>query len=192
MSQLSADATAILEQLKKLQRPVVELLRPGHSVGVISQKLAACGLEPSRELEELWSWRNGTLVAEGTILDDLHFFPGFYLMSLEDSVEQYSIMRDDARWSSCWLPIFANGGGDFYATVLGRSQEEAAPVVGFVLGADEQDEEYRSIGSMFRTLRDCYEQGVFWLTDDGYLEMDDLKYVAIARIHNPGNSIWFT
>jgi class 3 adenylate cyclase len=37
-------------------------------------------------------------VTPGTSLDDVHLFPGFYFLSLEDSISNFLAFRDDDRW----------------------------------------------------------------------------------------------
>ena len=39
-------------------------------------------------------------------------------MSLEESIQTYQELRKTSTWNQCWFPIFANGGGDFYAMNL--------------------------------------------------------------------------
>lgn len=40
------------------------------------------------------------------------------MLSLSDAVANYRSFVADPRWAHGWLPIFANGGGDFYVIDL--------------------------------------------------------------------------
>jgi hypothetical protein len=140
-------------------------------------------------LIELYTWRNGTKIPEGTILDDVQLIPGFHFLSLEDGIAGYLAMKDDHRWNKNWFPIFANGGGDFYAIDLSSSDTEA-PLIGFILGELDQYIEYQSIAMMLQTFLECCEKGVVFVTEEGYLEIKDDLHAQIAAINNPDVSLW--
>jgi hypothetical protein len=65
-----------------------------------------------------------------------------------------------------WLPLFANGGGDFYAADLAGDPIEP-PIIGFILGEHEHPIEY-------------------------YLEADDKRHAELARHHKPSLPIFVT
>lgn len=190
MPDLSSKAEAILAYLRDRNRPVVKFLRDGIPASSIHSRLAAGGFVSPVVLSQLWGWRNGTEVKQGIPLDDVHFFPGFYFMSCEASIDHFMAIRVSQSWSSTWLPIFTNGAGDYYAIELGQKLEGVHPIVGFIRGEIEHPVEYQSLDAMFSTLLDCYEQGAFWVTDEGYLEMDDQKHAEIARRNNPEVGLW--
>jgi len=106
-------------------------------------------------------------------------------------VTHYNAFRDDDRWHQNWFPIFANGGGDFYAVVCKNVRTEESPVLGFLLGEEEHPVEYSGVTSMMNTIAECFEQGVFYQTSEGYLEADDMFQIKIAQKYNPDVSIWF-
>jgi hypothetical protein len=166
---------------------VVERLQPGLELDQIDTRLANAGLGPSAEVGGLYSWRNGTRVEPGTTLDSVQFFPGFWLLSLDDVVSNYLAFRDDSRWSSGWLPIFANGGGDFYAVDL---EQRPSPVIGFMVDSESHPVEYESLAHMLDTLAECFAEGAFFVDDQGNLEMDDSRHAQIARRNNPGVPLW--
>lgn len=145
------------------------------------------GLDTPADLEDLYSWRNGTRVEAGSDLDSVQFFPGFYLLSLDDALENYEGFRRDSRWDSAWLPVFANGGGDFYAV---NTAEGSGPIIGFIIDQSEHPVEYEGLGAMLETLADCFTEGVCFVDDRGYLEMDDRRHAAIARRHNANLTLW--
>ena len=181
----------LLGFLDEMERPVTECFQLGKEREYISQELNRAGLKniPS-ELLDIYEWRNGTRIKEGTILDDLHFFPGFYFMSLEDAMEQFFIVRTDPRWNKAWFPVFANGGGDFYILDLSQSDAESAPVIGFILNETEHPIEYQSLSAMIDTFVDCFEQGAAFVSSDACLELEDMWHARIARKHNPEVELW--
>jgi cell wall assembly regulator SMI1 len=182
---------AILRHLERLDRSqLLARLQPGIPSADVRHALSRLGLAGSDDLLGLYEWHNGTRVPEGTALDDVHFFPGFYFLALDDATTNFLAFRDDGRWSSTWLPIFSNGGGDFYAVDCGTHSETLGAVIGFMVDQIEQPVEYESLRSMMATLADCFEQGVFFVDRRGYLEMDYARHAEIARRHNPRLPIW--
>lgn len=140
--------------------------------------MADCGLSSAEELEALYGWHDGSEASRASSLDDLHVFPGFYFLSLDDAVANYLAFVDDARWASGWFPLFANGGGDFY--VLETTGNDGGSVRHFRIDEREHPIEFESLGAMLRTLAEAFEQGVFYVDDHGCLEMDDLKFALLA------------
>lgn len=191
METLQDALNKILEWLAEHDRPVVALLQDGIDAQEVKAASEGLPLRLPQELVALYGWRNGTRSAEGDILDDLHFMPGYYLLSLEESLTHYRAFKDDERWKPNWFPILANGGGDFYAVGCTTGAEERAPVIGFLLDEPEQPIEYASVTSMMLTIAQCYEAGAYFLSEDGYLEVDDEAVVPIGRKFNPDVPIWF-
>jgi len=185
---LQISLEAILGALAQMGRPVVRFLRQGLDPKTTTHRLAGLGLSAPRDLLTLYGWHDGTLVHEGNSLDDTHFWPGFYFFSLEDAARQYEAMREDPRWRESWFPIFANGGGDFYAIETGH--KDNGSIRGFLLGESDHPIEYESLGSMMKTLRACFETQTFFLGREGHLEMDDARHAEIAREFNPTLEVW--
>lgn len=180
----------ILSFMQKWHLSVAGLLNAGLSEKEIEERFKKVGLIPTKELVELYRWHDGTPVEEGTMLDDVQFIPGFHFLCLDDAINNYQAMKDDRRWCRAWFPIFANGGGDFYAADLGQSDGYSAGVIGFILGEKEQETEYQSLTTMLLTFRDGFQNGSVFKAEEGYLEMDDDKYAEIARKNNPELEFW--
>ena len=174
------------ESIVQLRRPVVEKLRPGLQPATVEASLGRLQVALPHELIHLYCWRDGTDVHEGSLLDDLHFFPGYYLMSLEHALTSFELFRNDPKWNHNWFPVFASGGGDFYAVIC---QEEcgarSAPVVGFLLGEPDHEIEYENLTTMLSCLRVCFEQEIFFVTAEGFLEADSDRQFEVDRSVNP-------
>lgn len=189
MDALIAPLTDIEKAFETLKRNVLlEALRPGIDADRVRSLLGEFRLPVSSHLEELYAWHDGTGTTGVASLDDIHFFPGFYFLSLEDAVANYRAFVSDPRWMPGWLPIFANGGGDFYVTDL--SGEPAGVVRHFRIEESEHPVEFLTIGSMLTTIAAGFEQTVFFVDGNGYLEMNDLDYAAVAARLNPGVPWW--
>lgn len=189
MNDLAGLLSQIDAALTRLDRQrLLQALRPGLSGDELQELLDSVGLAPNAELEALYGWRDGTSTEDVTAAGDIHLFPGFYLLSLEDAVANYRAFVSDVRWSSGWLPIFANGGGDFYVVNLGSENQGA--VRHFRIDESEHPIEFSSIGDMLRTLLQAFERGIFFVDGSGYLEMDDLAFGLLAAELNPHIGWW--
>jgi cell wall assembly regulator SMI1 len=178
----------IRSYLERLDRhEVLARLLPGLRPDDIQRRLTDVGLGVPPDLVDLYAWRNGTRVEPGADLDSVHFFPGFWLLSLDDALTNYVAFRDDPRWAPSWLPVFSNGGGDFYAV---NAREAPFHVIGFLIDQPDQPVEYESLAHMAQTLAECFQAGAFFVDDRGYLEMDDQRYAEIARRNNPNVPLW--
>lgn len=188
---LAHSLECILDHFRRLGRKVLlARLSPGHSLSHTDGRLAELGLAGSGELTKLYAWRDGTAVSPGVPIDDVHFLPGYYFLSLEDAIANWLAFRDDDRWNPAWLPIFASGGGDFYAVDCSAGDQAVSPVVGFLLDEPEHPVEYESVTAMMATIADCFREGAFFVDRDGCLDMEDEEHAQIAAKHNPGLSIW--
>ena len=178
----------IEKSLQQLDHPCVDHLNPGLSSQKIQELFEEIPLQPNQDLHVLYAWRNGSKDSEGITLGELAFFPGFYLMSLEESVQTYLELIETDTWDQSWFPIFASGGGDFYAMIL--APEAQGKILGFYVFEEEAQVEYLSLKSMLATLKTCYEQGIIFRNEQGYLDMDYRKHAEVAHEINPDVKIW--
>ena len=178
----------IEESIQQLNHPCVDHLNPGITSLKIQELFEEIPLQPNQDLHALYAWRNGSKDSEGVTLGEQAFFPGFYLMSLEESIQTYQELRKTSTWNQCWFPIFASGGGDFYAMNL--APEAQGQIHGVYVYEEEPQVEYRSLKSMLTTFKVCYEQGVIFRNEQGYLEMDYRKHAEIAHEMNPDVKMW--
>jgi len=187
MTDLTEALSLIETGLERLGRSaLLRALRPGLRRDEVDRLLKAAGMPIGSAVEALYGWRDGTQTA-GVTLDDIQMFPGFYLLSVEDAITNYRAFVVDPRWSPGWLPLFANGGGDFYLVDMGEPSEV---VRHFRIEEAEHPIEFRSLAGMVDTLAAAFDRGVFFVDGDGYLEMDDLRFASVAAELNPGVSWW--
>lgn len=181
--------TTIEAALQRLGRGIlIQSLRSGISIKTLRSQLTAAELSSSAELESLYGWRNGTSAEIDASLDDVHIFPGFYLLSIEEAIANYHSFVADSRWTPGWLPIFGNGGGDFY--VYDMNSPPAHPVRHFRIEEAEHPVEFGSLEAMMTTLAEAFQRGVFFVDSNSYLEMDDLAFGELAAELNPEIDWW--
>ena len=178
----------IEKSLQQLDHPCVEYLNSGISSQQIQELFEEIPLQSTQDLRSLYSWRNGSKDCEGITLGELAFFPGFYLMSLEESIQTYLELRARNVWDKSWFLIFASGGGDFYAMNL--APEVQGEMIGYYIYEEEPQIEYQSLESLLITFKACYKQGIIFRNERGYLDMDYRKYAEIAHEINPDVKIW--
>ena len=188
MGNISQLLNEIEKSLQQLDYPCVDHLNSGLSSQKTQELFEEIPLQPTQDLRALYTWRNGSKDSEGITLGELAFFPGFYLMSLEESIQTYQKLRKTSTWNQSWFPIFASGGGDFYAMNL--APESQGQIHGVYVYEEEPQVEYRSLKSMLTTFKVCYEQGVIFRNEQGYLEMDYRKHAEIAHEMNPDVKMW--
>jgi hypothetical protein len=175
--------------MKRLKRPVIDFLQEGICKDMIASKLEGLPFVFSQELLALYMWRNGTRITEGVTGGEVCFFPGFYLLAIDDAITEYrSLMNlkddpriiDDLKWKKAWYPVFSNAGGNFYAVELGTSPIQESPVVVcFIYEPPLGLVKYASLKHMMLTLLECYKTGVIFVDSKGFLDMD---YDAIKSI----------
>ena len=173
---------------QQLDHSCLDHLNPGISSQQIQELFEEIPLQSTQDLRALYTWRNGSKDCEGITLGELAFFPGFYLMSLEESIQTYQELRKTSTWNQCWFPIFASGGGDFYAMIL--APEAQGHILGFYVYEEEPQVEYQSLESMLQTFKVCYKQAIIFRNEQGYLDMDYRKHAEIAHEINPDLKIW--
>lgn len=178
----------IEKSLQQLDHSCLDHLNPGLSSQKIQELFEEIPLQPNQDLHALYAWRNGSKDSDGITLGELAFFPGFYLMSLEESIQTYLELKETDDWEKSWFPIFASGGGDFYAMIL--APEAQGKILGFYVFEEGDQVEYLSLKSMLATLKTCYEQGIIFRNEQGYLDMDYRKHAEVAHEINPDVKMW--
>ncbi len=187
MRDLTDNLALIEAALQRLgQAVLLELLLPGIDRHVLDEVIARPHLAAVPELADLYEWRNGTRVPHGTKLEDIEFFPGFYLLSVQDAVANYDALASGPRWEDGWLPVFANGGGDFYVSDCSMN----GAIRHFRFEESEHPVEFSSLGAMVNTLVEAFDQGVIDVGTDGHLDMDFRVFYDLAETHNPDVESW--
>lgn len=179
----------IINWLLNNDRKVISFLEEGMQEKKIKSLLDSEELACPNEILELYKICGGTTIKEGMVLDYMHFFPGFYLLQFEMALRLHKNFKDDARWNKNWLPIFANGGGDFFVVDCSKKFAESK-VIGFMLGYTDHEVEYLSVVKMLETIATCYKKGAYYLTEDLHLEINGKEEAFIANNINPNLSRW--
>lgn len=174
----------IKNNLEKLNRPSAKLLQKGIDRNEIEKKVNSLDLVLPSEFYTFFSLIDGINEKEKVKLGEIDFFPGYYLMSLNECISNYNLFKNDERWKKSWFPIFANGGGDFYCIVCPNTPAEKAPIVDYLLEEDDHIIVHSSLYNMLKTILDCYNEKVYYIDQEGYLEVDYDKELEIQIRNN--------
>lgn len=180
----------VVAHLQRLGRSVPSLLQTPLSGAELQVWAAKFPFTLTREIEVIYSWRNGTRALEDDLLESLYLFPGFYLLSIEEAYQTYLERKDAPQWRKGWFPLFADGAGDFYILPCGRKKADSSVVIGLLHGEPEQIAEYESLTAMAATLEAAFARGAFYIDQDDSMEVDDDMYGRIAHKFNPGIPEW--
>jgi cell wall assembly regulator SMI1 len=178
----------IVRHLTRLGRRTPKLLNPGLSREAIARATAKLPFALPPEVVALYEAFDGTRTDTKALLRDMWLFPGYILLSLEDAVEAYRLMRRARGWKPSWFPVFADDAGSYYAVACEKSAR-ARGVVGFLHGEPDPEVEYGSLETMLATIAACLAKGAFYSKGKDF-EIDDVKHAAIARLLNPGVPFW--
>lgn len=176
--------------LRKHNHAVSKHLQAGLTIDNVVNALRENDLPVSDEVVSLYTWRNGIDIENIESLDDIHFIPGFYILNFDDALAFHNELRSLEDWKRHWLPILANGGGDFFAVDLEQGDCKSSQIIAFVRGYPEQEPEYESLLSMINTFLDCVEKNIVFVDDEGYLDMDDDAHILVAKANNPSIDCW--
>ncbi len=185
---MHADLEKTLDQifghLQKLRRPIAEKRRSGLDPAIIAGKFSSLDLQAPDELIRLYGICDGTETNQGDLLDEIYFFPAYYWMRLAEAEKTYRTLLGHSDWNADWFPIFANGGGDFYAVICSETSSDFGGVVGFLRGETDHLVEFENVATMFLTIEQSYADKAFFVAE-GYLEADYSKMLAIAKAAQP-------
>lgn len=154
---------ALLAQLQRLQRPVVDWINPG----ITPDQVAALGPLP-QDVETWFSLHNGIAHHPGQELWDVNVIPGYSPHGLAEAVAHRKVAFPDPVLWQMWLPLLHDHSDGFYAAVW--SDSASAPVVMEYLVGFDTAVAFASISDMLDAAVDCYVQGVFFVNAEGGLD----------------------
>ncbi len=181
------DAAALQDALERIQRWHHEHatgmnaeLGAGIPATEVADALSGLPLEPTREVEILWSWRNGEQSVHPLIW--YHDF-----LSAEEAAKSYRSLKRNpwVGWDPDYLPIFEFQ-GEWFAVYCGKQRRQAGPVVHLFL-EDEPRLVATNLTTFLSTMAEAFDTGAFaWDTQAEGIVDDVVAVEAIHRRRNPG------
>jgi hypothetical protein len=217
MSSIRELCTEIVRAQSKLGMPVAENLLPGLSERRILSLTKNLPFALPRSAVELYKWSAGMDPNAG-IGDD--FLPGYGMDSLTEMVAMYRGLSADSDYPRFavgkrrWFPLLRSGGTDFYGICCERTPTADGEIVYDDNEGPHRDcitpppVAYLSLETMLRTTLCCFETGVYYLNEDGQLDVgiasyytsgprqgqlkdvDVTAYKQVGRQFNPGLVYW--
>ena len=74
---------------------------------------------------------------------------------------------------------------EFTNVLIKDTREKLSPVIYFYAEDGETEIAYSSLTNMMLTIAECYETGAYYLSEDGFVEQDEVNVNKIFRKYNP-------
>ncbi|GAA1767604.1 hypothetical protein [Luedemannella helvata] len=169
---LTVELERLVANLRRLDRSVVDLLRPGVPRELV---LLTAGLTEVPESVAMWfGWCNGVEARPGQLQDEVNIIPAYNPLSVEEAVYAKASYEGDAALGELFLPLLTTASGDIYAAVWDRNVNEAR-VAGVLVG-EPTEVEFSSIEQMVMVFNACFDNGSFFVGAENRLIMDPEGY----------------
>jgi hypothetical protein len=156
----------------------------GLPLEMIEEKLAQLPFRVSEEVYELYQWRNGNPYCG--------VFVYHRLLELDEALE-VSQGINDAYWlevrtedgdPTYLLPVF-DFDGEYFAVPGSDTLTQTTPI--FHIGCDDGSVSlaFTSLTNMMLAIAECYQTGVYSVTDGYVTVTDETRFGEIRRKHNP-------
>jgi hypothetical protein len=185
MTDLTNALNRILAWLEKHSPRSASGLQSGLSSEEIEKRLNILPFCLSQEVRELYLWRNGGMYVS--------VFGYLWLMNLDGACEMSEFINDEyvvelrekEKEPQYLFPIF-DFDGEYFAMQGSESITAASPI--FHLGKfHEVSFAFINLTGMMLALAECYETGVYAVTEDDRIEViDEIEFGRIRQKYNPG------
>lgn len=196
MTVLTESLEQILSWLERNNSSFASALQPGLTYSEIQDRVEYLPFDLPEEVYELYQWRNGTRNGKER---SSSFFPAFTFNSLEQSLDHYDELMRFANelgegnwldpstiWHPNWFPIFSfEGQGHYYFVICSEKTKKTSPILNFSIEDSESYTDYTSLTNMMLTIVECYETGVYYVSDYGDLAMDEERKEVMRQKYNP-------
>ena len=177
----------VIETLGKIEKwlqlncpSVASFPYPGLTNGQIEELTKNLPFKLPKEVQELYTWKNGTRHGDG-------FFPFHVFYSLEESLGfNHNIVDywDEAQSMSLHSLVLFSENKSFFFTVGSCEEKESSPIWVMHMG-DEPVICFQSLASLLLMMAECYKTGAYYIDSKGYLEEDTIKSSLIFSKYNP-------
>lgn len=184
MSDLTSALNRIISWLEE-HSPISALgFQPGLLLNEIDAKLSALPFFVSQEVYELYSWRNGD-ESYGSV------FGYLWMLTLERACEFSEFvngenlleMREENE-PKYLLPLF-DFDGEYFAVQGGEVLTDLSPIF-HVSDCGDLTPAFINLTKMMMAIAECYETGVYEVTEHGLEVVDETRFGEIRCKYNPG------
>ncbi len=152
--------------------------------------------EMPKDVIQLFKWKNG-IKPENNVdaIGSVSLFPlGIFLSFDEIIYIQKEMAGKELGWERTKLPLFEDGGGEYFLIDCDNSKSSFGRIIYFSHGAVDFNRMisiYDSLYSLFQTIFECNKSGAFnYTTEKGILDFDSTKKNQISSKLNPLSDYW--
>ena len=189
----------IIEKQRKMGYHFPTIVRPPAKREQINAIEKQLDLEFNDELIELYSFADGTTIDEVTPSGKTGLIPIHNFLNLRDSVSYYQrgfepdeFFRNSEsgyRPGDKLFPFLEDGAGNCYWVDLNGTENQGRLYWTNTFG-DQPDYLYNSLTTLFQVIDECYQQDIFTLDNDGYLDCDYERFGQVSKKYNPDIDYW--
>jgi hypothetical protein len=192
---IGPELDVLLAALTRADAPLTTWLATGVSRADIATRVGSLPLRLADEIHDYFAWRNGLRTTRDA---DYELFPGFTMLSLEETLADHRGLIDTANqvaqqagvpasslWDERWFPLFRDAGGDYHVTLADAHPASTAPI--YAVTREDPGSAYwayDTLTSLIQTVADCFQAGAFKAVGE-IVEEDRPRAAAIVRAHNP-------
>lgn len=171
--------------LKRLELPVADWIGSGLQESEVKAKVEALGLDCPDGLIKLYTCANGVPYDEDQILPFCRMIESHYFAPLEQAINNYKIFIESKHWDNNWLPILENGMGDFYCVICDRKDNFFGSILCYIHGEPNNYIQFSSIENLLQVTNFCFDEGTYFLGEDGFLDSNLERVSDVAMAFNP-------
>lgn len=112
------------------------------------------------------------------------FLPGYRLMQADEVIAQYEQEFAGTEWEMC-IPFLTDYASSYYAYAVA---DEGECIV--LISEDGVETLHASVDDFWDTVIAFYDEGVYFLDEDGYLSYDFEKEGEVGQKYNPEVGYW--
>lgn len=175
------------------------ILRPSATHEQIERTEKELGIKFNDELVELYSFAEGTTLDEVTPCGKTGLIPIHSFLNLQDAISYYQRgfepdeffrnLDSGYRPGNKLFPFLEDGAGNCYWVDLNESENHGRLYWTNTFG-DQPDYLFNSLTALFQVIDECYEQDIFTLDNDGYLDCNYTRFGQVAKKLNPDIDYW--
>jgi hypothetical protein len=174
------------QELGHINAPVLKYFNPGLSEQEVNHLFREINLQPSEELIQFYTWRNG-LQFENVPSGKLSFGLNGVFFPLQNSVEMYRNFTGEQF--PLFFPIFWD---DTFLIDLDAQSPDYRKI--FIYSPDllitEPQSCYDSLPTMIRTFLTCFQKGIFSYDREGFFQEQFELTAETSKNLNPLSTYW--
>lgn len=177
--------------LESFEIPIRKKLKPG----IIVDSEMEGNYELPIEAQILYKWRNGTELAGIKYANEGLLFTMGRFRDFQTSKRSYLRVNGKMEnFEPSMFPLFDSGGGDYYLIECDKRKDTYGMILYHTISVERDGirSAYDSLENLIKTITVCYEQKIYTIDSNGWLDSDLKREYEVSRELNPGSkSRWY-